>query len=41
MRRGHLRDGCREGRMVDVACADVRCAWKEPRGCARMATDLI
>ena len=23
---GHLRDGCREGRMKDVACADARCA---------------
>jgi len=34
---GHLRDGCREGRVKDVACADARCAWRKPRGCARAA----
>ena len=34
--RGH-----REGRMVDVACVDARCVWREPRGCARAATDRL
>jgi hypothetical protein len=38
---GHLRDGRREGQVKDVACADARCAWKEPRGCARAANDLV
>ena len=38
---GHLRDGRREGRVKDVACADARCAWKEPRGCARAANDRV
>ena len=38
---GHLRDGRREGRVKDVACADARCAWKEPRGCARTANDRV
>ena len=32
---------CREGRVKDVACADARCAWKEPRGCARAANDRV
>ena len=38
---GHQRDGCREGRVKDVACADARCARKEPRGCARAANDRV
>ena len=32
---------CREGRVKDVACADARCAWKKPRGCARAANDRV
>ena len=38
---GHLRDGRREGRVKDVACADARAVWKEPQGCARAATDRV
>jgi integrase len=38
---GHLRDGRREGRVKDVACADARCAWRKPRGCARAANDRV
>jgi hypothetical protein len=25
----------------DVACADARRVWKEPRGCARTANDRV
>jgi hypothetical protein len=38
---GHLRDGRREGRVKDVACADARYAWKRAAGLRPNGEDKV